>query len=429
MADDFLSTLTWRGMLHQHIPGTAEQLQQERTKGYIGFDATAPSLHIGNLATIMLLRHFQLAGHQPIALVGGATTLAGDPSFKAAERELLPEEEIRYNEQRIKTQLEQFLDFEGENAAEMVNNYTWFKDFRFLDFLREVGKHIPISYMTAKESVKRRIETGLSYTEFSYQLLQGYDFYHLYTQHGVKLQMGGSDQWGNLTTGTELIRRKAGGSAFAITAPLITKADGSKFGKTVSGAVWLDPKLTSPYAFYQFWMNSSDEDAKGLIRVFTLLPQTDIEATIAQHAEAPHLRHLQQTLAAEVTTLVHGAAACQQAQQATQILFGKSTAEDLAALEEETLLAVCEGVPQTKLSRGTWAATPDVLTLLSTAMGGEVFPSKSEARRCIVGGGISLNQQRIIDPQAPLPQKLLQGQYLLIQKGKKKYHLLQLVEG
>lgn len=422
---DFIATLRWRGMIHDIMPGTEAQLKKEMTTAYIGFDPTASSLHIGNLATIMLLKHLQLAGHKPIALVGGATGMIGDPTGKSEERNLLDEDELRHNQECIKKQLAKFLDFDGkENAAEMVNNYDWFKKFGFLEFLREAGKHITVNYMTAKDSVKKRLETGLSFTEFSYQLLQGYDFYWLYKHKGVKLQMGGSDQWGNITTGTELIRRKAGGEAFALTAPLVTKADGSKFGKSEEGNVWLDPELTSPYQFYQFWLNCPDEESHKLIRVFTLLEQEEIKALEEEHAKAPHQRILQKAMAKDITVRVHSREDYDMAVKASGILFGKSTTEDLAMLNEKTLLAVFEGVPQVDISRETLRNTTNIVALLSEATKGVVFPSKGEARKMIKGGGVSINKAKITETTHHGDLELLQGKYLLVQKGKKNYFLV-----
>lgn len=423
---DLVANLRWRGMIHDMIPGTEEQLQKERTAGYIGFDPTAASLHIGNLAAIMLLKHLQLAGHKPIAIVGGATGMVGDPSFKAAERKFLGEEELRHNQACISRQLQQFLDFsDAPNGAILLNNLDWFQEMGFLQFLREAGKHISVNYMTAKESVKRRLETGLSFTEFTYQLLQGYDFYHLYTHHNVKLQMGGADQWGNLTTGTELIRRKAGGNAFALTTPLITKADGSKFGKSEGGEnVWLDPQMTSPYAFYQFWMNCSDEDARRLIKVFTLLDQDAIEALYKAHDAAPHQRILQQAIAKELTTIVHSEQAYAQAAQTASILFGNATQEDIQVLSEQDLLTVFANVPRVTLSKEIWKTIDDVLTLVTTATEGVIFKSKGEARRMIQGGGVSINKVKVTDPHQKYDSKLLQEKYLLVQQGKKNYYLI-----
>lgn len=426
---DFIGELKWRGMIHDMIPGTEEQLKKEMTTAYIGFDPTASSLHIGNLATIMLLKHFQLAGHKPIALVGGATGMIGDPTGKSEERNLLDEEALRKNQEGIKNQLKKFLDFDAaENAAELVNNYDWIKEFSFLEFLREAGKHITVNYMMAKDSVKKRLETGLSFTEFSYQLLQGYDYYWLYTHKEVKLQMGGSDQWGNITTGTEFIRRKAGGEAYALTTPLVTKADGSKFGKSESGNVWLDPEMTSPYQFYQFWLNCSDEDAHKLIRVFTLLPKEEIEALEAAHAENPNERILQKAIAQDVTTRVHSEEDYAMAIRASSILFGKSTTEDLAQLNEKILLQVFEGVPQVTISSEEFKGAQNVTDLVSEITQGTIFSSKGEARRMIKGGGVSINKQKLSSPDQLPEYELLQQKYLLVQKGKKNYFLIK-VEG
>lgn len=422
---DFIGELRWRGMLHDMMPGTEEQLKKEMTSAYIGFDPTASSLHIGNLATIMLLVHFQRSGHKPYALVGGATGMVGDPSGKSEERKLLDEETLRKNQAGVKKQLEKFLDFSGvKNSAVMVNNYDWFKDFGFLDFLRDAGKHITVNYMMAKDSVKNRLETGLSFTEFSYQLLQGYDFYHLYSHHNVKLQMGGSDQWGNITTGTEFIRRKANGEAFALTAPLVTKADGTKFGKSEGGNIWLDPEMTSPYKFYQFWLNCSDEDSHRLIRVFTLLSKEEIERLEKEHAEAPHLRILQQAIAKDVTIRVHSLADYEMAVKASGILFGKDVKAELEEIDERTLLQVFEGVPMVEVSRQTLESTPSVTDLLSTETQGQIFPSKGEARKMIQGGGVSINKMKVTDPNEKPDYQLLKGKYLLAQKGKKSYFLI-----
>jgi tyrosyl-tRNA synthetase len=422
---DFIKELSWRGMIHDIMPGTEELLKNRVVSGYIGFDPTADSLHIGSLVQIMLLVHLQRAGHKPYALVGGATGMVGDPSGRTAERQLLSVEEINRNLDGIRKQLEKFLDFNsGENAAEIVNNYDWFKNFNMLDFIREVGKHISVNYMMAKESVKKRLESGMSFTEFTYQLIQGYDFYWLYKNRNVKLQMGGSDQWGNIVTGTELIRRKDGGEAFALTTPLIKKADGSKFGKTEEGNVWLDPEKTSPYKFFQYWLNSSDEDASNYIRVFTLLDKSTIENIEEEHARAPHERLLQKTLAEDITTRVHSMEEYEMALKASNILFGKSTTEDLNALSERTLLAVFEGVPQCKISRDTFRTVGDVTELLSTFTKGAIFQSKGEARRMIEGGGVSINKSRITDPGQSVGFPLLNDKYLLIQKGKKNYYLI-----
>ncbi|HEY0742469.1 MAG TPA: tyrosine--tRNA ligase [Chryseosolibacter sp.] len=426
MKKNFVEELRWRGMLHDIMPGTEEQLSKESTSGYIGFDPTADSLHIGHLTQIMTLLNFQRAGHKPYALVGGATGMVGDPSGKSAERNLLSEDVLTHNVACVKKQLEKFLDFSGTNAAEMVNNYDWFKEFRFLDFIRDVGKHITISYMMSKDSVKKRLESdaGLSFTEFTYQLVQGYDFYWLYKNKNCKLQMGGSDQWGNIVTGTELIRRKADGDAFALTTKLITKADGTKFGKTEGGNVWLDPKKTSPYKFYQYWLNVSDDDAANFIKIFTQLTREEIEGLIAEHAQAPHQRKLQQVLAKDITVRVHSQADYDNAIKASNILFGNSTTDDLQSLDEETLLSVFEGVPQVKISKSEYANTASVIDLLSTSSQNVIFPSKGEARKMIQGGGVSVNKSKVEDMNAKPSYSLLQGKYLLAQKGKKNYYLI-----
>ena len=383
----FVQELKWRGMLHDIMPGTEEQLEKELTAAYVGIDPTADSLHIGHLVGVMMLKHLQIAGHQPIALVGGATGMIGDPSGKSQERNLLDEPTLRHNQECIKAQLAKFLDFESkeENVALLVNNYDWMTEFSFLDFIRDVGKRITVNYMMAKDSVKKRLgeesKSGMSFTEFTYQLVQGYDFYHLYKNNNCRLQMGGSDQWGNITTGTELIRRMDGGEAFALTCPLITKADGTKFGKTESGNVWLDPERTSPYAFFQFWLNTSDEDAERYIKIFTLLSKEEIDTLVAEHKEAPHARALQKKLAEEVTTMVHSREEYHMAVEASQILFGKGTAEQLRKLNENTFLAVFEGVPQFNISKDELAAGINVIDLLAEKT--EVFPSKGELRRTI----------------------------------------------
>ncbi len=440
---NFIDELSWRGMLHDIMPGTEEQLQREMTAGYIGFDPTAASLHIGNLATVMLLVHLQRAGHKPFALVGGATGMIGDPSGKAAEREFLSEEILRRNQEGIRAQLERFLDFDsGENSAEMVNNYDWFSGISFLDFLREAGKYLTVNYMMAKDSVKKRLETGISFTEFSYQLLQGYDFYWLYKNRNVRLQMGGSDQWGNITTGTELIRRKEAGEtgtdvkadidektgreAFALTTPLVTKADGTKFGKSESGNVWLDPAMTSPYQFYQFWLNTTDADCPRLIRVFTLLPKDEIETLEQQHAEAPHLRILQRAIAQDVTTRVHGTKGYDLAVKASEVLFGKATLETLQSIEAHEFAVIFEGVPQTEITGDELAAANDITDLLSVASRGEVYASKGEARRAVAQNAVSINKSKVADSGASVPTDWLQNRYLLISKGKKN-HLLKKV--
>lgn len=423
---NFVEELRWRGMLHDIMPGTEEKLLREVSSGYIGFDPTAGSLHVGHLTQVMTLIHFQQAGHKPIALMGGATGMVGDPSFKASERKLLSEEELRENQDGILRQLEKFLDFgDGRNAAEMVNNYDWMKNYSFLEFIRDIGKHITVNYMMAKDSVKKRLEgeSGLSYTEFSYQLLQGYDFYYLWKNKDCRIQMGGSDQWGNIVTGTELIRRKAGGEAFAITTRLITKADGTKFGKTEEGNVWLDPTLTSPYKFYQFWLNASDEDVKKYIRIFTLIGREEIAALEVEHDQAPHLRLLQKRLAEDITTRVHSAADYETAVRASGILFGNSTAEALSGLPEPVLLSVLEGVPRFEVPRTLLEEGIGIVELLAEST--QVFPSKSEARKMIQGGGVSLNKTRISGTEERITAAfLLNGRYLLAQRGKKNYFLI-----
>lgn len=419
---NFIEELTWRGMIHDVMPGTEEQLNKEMTPGYIGFDPTASSLHIGNLATIMLLKHFQVAGHKPLALVGGATGMIGDPSGKAAEREFLSEEALKHNQVCIRKQLEKFLDFDcGPNSAEIVNNYDWFKNISFLEFLREAGKYLTVNYMMAKDSVKKRLETGLSFTEFSYQLLQGYDFYYLYKFKGVKLQMGGSDQWGNITAGTELIRRKDGGEAFALTAPLITKSDGTKFGKSEGGNIWLDASLTSPYQFYQFLLNVSDEDAAKLIRVYTLLDKKTIQTLESEHAQAPHLRILQKALARDLTIRVHTEEELRKVEEATEVLFGKGSSEDLSTMDE----AIFEVVPHIQVKKDVLEM--DVTTFLSIGTRSEIFPSKGEARKMITGGGVRINKTKLEKPDQPMNFNLLKEKYLLIQKGKKDYFLVKIM--
>jgi tyrosyl-tRNA synthetase len=422
--NNFVEELRWRGMLHDVMPGTEDLLTKEKISGYIGFDPTADSLHIGHLAQIMTLLNFQRAGHKPFALVGGATGMVGDPSGKSAERNLLSEETLQHNVSCVKNQLERFLDFNGSNAAEMVNNYDWFKSFTFLDFIRDVGKHITVNYMMAKDSVQKRLEAGLSFTEFTYQLVQGYDFYWLYMNKNCKLQMGGSDQWGNIVTGTELIRRKCNGEAYALTTKLITKADGSKFGKTESGNIWLDPKKTSPYKFYQYWLNTSDEDAANFIKIFTQLSKDEIDSLLAEHAAAPHVRKLQQVLAKDITVRVHTESEFALAVKASNILFGNSTTEELQSLNEETLLAVFEGVPQTTISKSAFENYANVTDLLSVTTNGFVFPSKGEARKMIQAGGVSINKTKVEDANAKGSFVLLQNKYLLAQKGKKNYYLI-----
>lgn len=410
-------------MIHDIMPGTEEELSKGMTAAYIGFDPTADSLHIGSLVQIMTLVHLQQSGHKPVVLVGGATGMVGDPSGKSEERNLLSEDLLNHNLNCVKVQLSQFLDFEnGENKAEMVNNYDWFKDFSFLDFIRDVGKHITVNYMLAKDSVKKRLETGLSFTEFTYQLVQGYDFLWLYENKKCKIQLGGSDQWGNIVTGTELIRRKTGGEAFAVTTPLIKKADGSKFGKTEGGNIWLDRDKTSPYKFYQYWLNASDEDAANYIRIFTLKTQEEIEQLELEHNQAPHLRVLQKAIADDITVRVHSTEDLLMAQKASMLLFGKSTAEDLESLDEQTLLAVFEGVPQATVKHSQLDTS--VTNFLSEETGGVVFPSKGEARKMIKGGGVSINKEKVNDPEAVVTHKLLNEKYLLAQKGKKNYYLI-----
>ena len=429
MTQDFVEELKWRGMIHDMMPGVQEQLNKEMTSAYIGFDPTADSLHIGSLVQIMTLVHFQRSGHKPYALVGGATGMVGDPSGKSAERNLLSEDILQHNLSCVRKQLEQFLDFDcGENSAKMVNNYDWFKNFNFLDFIRDVGKHISVNYMMAKDSVKSRLETGMSFTEFSYQLVQGYDFYWLYENRNCKIQLGGSDQWGNIVTGTELIRRKAQGEAWAITTPLIKKADGTKFGKTEGGNVWLDKNKTSPYKFYQYWLNASDEDAMNYIKIFTLKSKEEIEALIAEHNEVPHLRKLQQALGKDITIRVHSEADYEMAIKASGILFGKSTADDLTSLDESTFLSVFEGVPQVAISKSDYEALSNVTDLLSEGSQGIVFPSKGEARRMIKGGGVSINKTKIESAEQAVDFSLINGKYLLAQRGKKNYFLISVTD-
>jgi tyrosyl-tRNA synthetase len=432
---NFIEELTWRGMLHQSMPGTEEQLASEMTSAYIGFDPTAKSLHIGNLATIMLLVHLQRAGHKPYALVGGATGMVGDPSGKAAERQFLSEEILKENQDGIKAQLEKFLDFsDTPNAAVMVNNYDWFKEFGFLQFLREVGKYLTVNYMMSKDSVKNRLTTGISYTEFTYQLLQGYDFYHLYKHHNVKLQMGGSDQWGNITTGTELIRRKENNNdenaeygAYALTTPLVTKADGTKFGKSEGGNVWLDPELTSPYEFFQFWLNQSDEDCKRLIRVFTLLDKNTIETIEEEHQKAPHLRLIQKEIAKDVTVRVHGNNSYELAIKTSEILFGKATFETLQSLDEKSFNSIFTGVPKSIISKTEFENTVSILDLISTITGNEIYPSKTEAKKALAANAVSINKTKIQDEKMPLSQLvLLNDKFLLIGKGKKN-HIIEVI--
>ena len=426
---DFIDELTWRGMIHTMMPGTDEQLKKEMTTAYLGIDPTADSLHIGHLVGVMMLKHFQRAGHKPIALVGGATGMIGDPSMKSQERKLLDEETLRHNQEAIKRQLAKFLDFDSDapNAAELVNNYDWMKNFSFLDFIRDVGKHITVNYMMAKDSVKKRLagdsQQGMSFTEFSYQLVQGYDFLTLYREKNCRLQLGGSDQWGNITTGTELIRRTLGGEAYALTCPLITKADGGKFGKTESGNVWLDPRYTSPYKFYQFWLNVSDADAEKYIKIFTELTREEIDALIAEQAADPGRRPLQKRLAKEITTMVHSEADWQAAVEASEILFSNKATETLHKIDEDTLLAVFEGVPTFEVSRQEIADGIKLADLLVDRA--QVFPSKGEMRKMAQQGGFAINKEKITDAYAPASlDMLLNDKYIIAQRGKKNYYLL-----
>ena len=426
---DFIEELTWRGMIHTVMPGTEEQLKKEMTTAYLGIDPTADSLHIGHLVGVMMLKHFQRAGHKPIALVGGATGMIGDPSMKSQERKLLDEETLRHNQEAIKKQLAKFLDFDSDapNAAELVNNYDWMKNFSFLDFIRDVGKHITVNYMMAKDSVKKRLsgesQQGMSFTEFSYQLVQGYDFLTLYKDKNCRLQLGGSDQWGNITTGTELIRRTVGGEAYALTCPLITKADGGKFGKTESGNVWLDPRYTSPYKFYQFWLNVSDADAEKYIKIFTELSREEIQSLVEEQEKDPGLRPLQKRLAKEITTMVHSAEEYEAAVEASQILFSNKASETLRKIDEATLLAVFEGVPTFEVEKADIESGVKVADLLVEKA--NVFPSKGELRKLAQQGGVSINKEKIADVYADASvDMLLNDKYILVQKGKKNYFLL-----
>ena len=426
---DFIEEVKWRGMVHQMMPGTEEKLKEGMTTAYIGIDPTADSLHIGHLVSVMMLKHFQRSGHKPIALVGGATGMIGDPSLKSQERKLLDEETLRHNQEAIKAQLAKFLDFDSDapNAAELVNNYDWMKEFSFLDFIRDVGKHITVNYMMAKDSVKKRLsgesQQGMSFTEFSYQLVQGYDFLTLYRDKNCVLQMGGSDQWGNITTGSELVRRTLGVDVYSLTFPLITKADGVKFGKTESGNVWLDPRYTSPYKFYQFWLNVSDADAEKYIKIFTELTREEIDALVAEQAQDPGARPLQKRLAKEVTTMVHSAQDYEAAVEASQILFSNKAAETLRKIDEDTLLAVFEGVPTFEVGRQDIEEGIKLADLLVDRAA--VFPSKGEMRKLAQQGGLSINKEKVSDAYAPASaDMLLNGKYILIQKGKKNYFLL-----
>ncbi len=426
---NFVEELRWRGMIHDVMPGTEEQLLKEQTSGYLGIDPTADSLHIGHLVGVMMLKHLQRSGHTPIALVGGATGMIGDPSMKSAERNLLDEQTLRHNQEAIKKQLAKFLDFESDipNRAILVNNYDWMKEYSFLSFIRDIGKHITVNYMMAKDSVKKRLSgeasEGMSFTEFSYQLMQGYDFLHLYQDYGCRLQMGGSDQWGNITTGTELIRRIAGGEAFALVCPLITKADGGKFGKTESGNVWLDSRYTSPYQFYQFWLNVSDTDAEKYIKIFTSLSKDEIDSLVAEQQAAPHLRPLQKRLAEEITVMVHSREDYDMAVSASEILFGKATSQALRSIDETTFLQVFEGVPQFEISKNSLAEGIKAVDLLTESA--TVFPSKGEMRKTVQAGGVSINKDKLEDFESVIDSSyLIADKYILAQRGKKNYYLL-----
>ncbi|AXT62251.1 tyrosine--tRNA ligase [Aquimarina sp. AD10] len=431
MTKNFIEELKWRGMLHDAMPGTEEYLMEQMRAAYVGFDPTADSLHIGNLVPIMLLAHYQRAGHKPFALVGGATGMIGDPSGKSAERNLLDEKTLRHNQEAIKAQLARFLDFESNeaNAAVLVNNYDWMKNFSFLEFIRDVGKHITVNYMMAKDSVKNRISSessdGMSFTEFTYQLVQGYDFLHLYKEHDCTLQMGGSDQWGNITTGTELIRRIGGGKGYALTCPLITKSDGSKFGKSEGGNVWLDAKRTSPYKFYQYWLNTSDEDAEKYIKIFTFLTKEEIESLILEHKEAPHLRILQKKLADEVTVIVHSQEDLDNAIKASAILFGKSTSADLKDLDEATFLDVFDGVPQSELPREILTEGLNIIGALAEKTG--FLKSNGEARRALKENSISVNKEKVTDSYAISESDLINDMFILLQRGRRNYFVIRAV--
>lgn len=428
MTEKFVAELKWRGLLHNIMPGTEEQLQKESTSAYIGFDPTADSLHIGSLVQIILLMHLQRSGHKPIALVGGATGMIGDPSGKSNERNLLDEETLNKNIQGVKKTLERFIDFssDSDNAAQMVNNYDWMKNLSFLEFARDIGKHITVNYMMAKDSVKNRISSeskeGMSFTEFTYQLVQGYDFLHLYTHYNCKLQIGGSDQWGNITTGTELIRRKVQGKAYALTSPLVTKADGTKFGKTEGGNIWLDAKRTSPYKFYQYWLNASDEDAENYIKIFTFLDKVAVDELIEEHKKAPHLRLIQKRIGEEVTVMTHGREAWENAVRASSILFGKSTADDLKSIDEQTFLDIFEGVPQADLPRADLKNGIDIVDALNEKSG--FLKSNGESRRALKENSISINKEKVKDGFVLTENDLIANQFILMQRGKRNYFLL-----
>ena len=431
MAKKFVEELQWRGMLHDVMPGTEEHLQEGMRSAYLGFDPTADSLHIGHLVGVMMLRHFQSAGHKPLALIGGATGMIGDPSGKSKERNLLDEKALKANQEAIKKQLSKFLDFSGkeENGAEMVNNYDWMKEFSFIDFIRDVGKHITVNYMMAKDSVKKRFTSesseGMSFTEFTYQLVQGYDFFHLYKTRNCTLQMGGSDQWGNITTGTEMIRRIGSGKAYALTCKLITKADGTKFGKSEGGNIWLDPERTSPYKFYQYWINTSDEDAEKFIKIFTFIEKQEIESLIAEHNEAPHARLLQKRLAEEITEMVHSKEDLENAIKASNVLFGKSTAEDLKGLDEKTFLDVFDGVPQAEVEKAKIVAGLDMIGALAAET--DFLPSNGEARRALKANSVSVNKEKVKEDYAITEADLINGKYVIINKGKKNTYIIKAI--
>ena len=426
MPTNFIEELQWRGMIHDIMPGTEEALLKKSSSGYIGFDPTADSLHIGSLVQIMTLVHFQKAGHKPFALVGGATGMVGDPSGKSQERNLLDDATLQHNVACVKAQLEKFLSFEGDNGAEMVNNIDWFRNMSFLEFIRDVGKHISVNYMLAKDSVKSRLETGMSFTEFSYQLVQGFDFYYLNQHKGCIVQLGGSDQWGNIVTGTELIRRKGGGEAYAVTTPLIKKADGTKFGKTEGGNVWLDPAKTSPYQFYQYWLNAADEDAANFIRIFTLKTREEIEALEKEHAEAPHLRALQKALAEDITVRVHSAEALQTAISASNILFGKSTSDDLKALSEQDFFSIFDGVPQATISRAEFGDGISIIDAMAAKTG--FLSSNGDARRELKANAISVNKEKVDEQFIVGTAQLINNKYVLLGKGKKNNYILVLAD-